>query len=276
MLAVSGHWSLEDIDWSAFDASRVDVELLKAVKASALVEHNARDYVAYLSKVFADDPKFLNEIQRWGCEEEQHGRALSRWAELADPHFDFNDAFRRFRTGYSLPVEVTESVRGSRAGELLARCVVEGGTSSFYSALKDASDEPVLKEITACIAADEMRHYKLFFNNLERYQAELPHVYDRLRVAVTRFSESSDDELAFAYYCGNADPAKERYRRGHYYRSYSCRAFGCYRFHHTSRLVSMIANAVGFHPRGFLTKVAAYLVFLSFFMRSRVLKFVTA
>jgi len=49
------------------------------------------------------------------------------------------------------------SVRGSRRGEMIARCVVESGTSSYYSAIRDASQEPVLKEIAGRIAADEYR-----------------------------------------------------------------------------------------------------------------------
>ena len=56
-------------------------------------------------------------------------------------------AFARFRAGYKLPLDATASVRGSQAGEMMARCIVETGTSSYYSALEDATDEPVLKQI---------------------------------------------------------------------------------------------------------------------------------
>ena len=53
-------------------------------------------------------------------------------------------------------------------GEMIARCMVEVGTSSYYTALRDAVREPVLKEICRHIAADEIRHYKLFYKNLLR------------------------------------------------------------------------------------------------------------
>ena len=59
------------------------------------------------------------------------------------------------------------SIRGSKRGEMIARCVVESGTSSYYSAIRDATDEPVLKEIAGRIAADEYRHYKLFYETLQ-------------------------------------------------------------------------------------------------------------
>ncbi len=147
------HWTLDDIPWARFDAARVDADVLKAVKAAAMVEHNGGDYVTYLCNVFPDDPEFQAAARAWGAEEVQHGQALARWARLADPGFDFEARFARFLAGFRLPLEAERSVRGSRTGELLARCMVEVGTSSFYSAMRDAADEPVLKEICRRIAA---------------------------------------------------------------------------------------------------------------------------
>ncbi len=160
------HWTLDDIPWDRFDPARVDPELLKAVKAASLVEYNAADYVAYLKKVFAGDPAAHAAIEVWGEEEVQHGLALGRWAEMADPSFDFRAAFAKFREGYR-PAhfdEASASIRGSRAGEMVARCVVESGTTSYYSAMRDASAEPVLREIARRIAGDEMRHWRLFYD----------------------------------------------------------------------------------------------------------------
>jgi rubrerythrin len=50
--------------------------------------------------------------------------------------------------------------------------MVEIGTSTFYTSIKDATDEPLLKHICQKIAADELRHYKLFYTHLQRYQAK--------------------------------------------------------------------------------------------------------
>ena len=99
-------WTLEDIAWGRFDAGLADPETIRAVKAACLVEHNAVDYVTYLGKVFPDDPAFMAAMQRWGDEEVQHGRALRRWAELADPCWDFAAAFATFNAGFCLPLEV--------------------------------------------------------------------------------------------------------------------------------------------------------------------------
>src|SRR5450432_1854652 len=147
-------WTLDDVQWSKFDASRVDPRLLAAAKGAALVEYNAPDYVTYLKRVFAGDAAAFAAIENWGAEETQHGSALARWCELADPSFDFEDAVRRFRAGYKPPHfadDNKESIRGSRRGEMISRCVVESGTSSYYSAIRDISEEPVLKEIAGRI-----------------------------------------------------------------------------------------------------------------------------
>ena len=106
---MSRHWTLEDIAWNDFDASKVDPDILCAVKAAALVEFNAPDYVTYLCNVFSDRPDLKAIIHQWGREEVQHGQALARWAELADPTFVFDDAFTRFREGYSIPLDSIES-----------------------------------------------------------------------------------------------------------------------------------------------------------------------
>ncbi|WP_420560046.1 ferritin-like domain-containing protein [Tepidicaulis sp.] len=246
-----GHWTLDDINWDAFEADAVDPDILAAVKAAAMVEYNAADYVTYLCNVFADYPEIQETIRVWGAEESQHGKALSAWAELADPGFTFDDAFARFQNIYSIPVDATESVRGSRAGEMIARCVVETGTSSFYTAIKDATDEPVLKEIAARIAADEFRHYKLFYDVLRKFEGEAPSLWGRAKVALGRLSEADDDELASAYYAANTPTdGSTPYSRKRFAAAYELRALTLYKRHHTDRLVSMIAKAIGMHPHG--------------------------
>lgn len=252
------HWTLEDISWNDFDPSKVDMDILRAVKAAALVEFNAPDYVTYLCNVFFDRPEVKSAVRQWGEEELQHGQALARWAELADPGFSFEAAFRRFQAGYSIPTEAIHSVRGSRAGELIARCVVESGTSSYYTAIKDATDEPVLKQIVANVAADEFRHYKLFYELFKDLKEDLPSVFGRARIAIGRVSEADDDELAYAYYAANtAADGSVPYDRARFARAYEKRALGLYRRQHTDRLVSMVGKAVGLAPRGFLMRLAS-------------------
>lgn len=240
-------WTLDDIPWDRFDSTKVDPEILRVIKAASLVEQNGADYARYLCGVFHDDPEFQEVARRWGEEEIQHGQALGRWAMLADPGFDHVDAAGRFTAGFRVDLDASASVRGSRAGELVARCIVETGTSSYYTALAEATGEPVLKAICQRIAADELRHYKLFYTHLQRYiEAERIGFWRRLLVAAGRVRESEDDELAYAYYAANENAAP--YDRRRHSRAYARRAFALYRWHHVERGTAMIFKAVGLKP----------------------------
>ena len=251
-------WSLDDIPWDQFDAAKVDAEVAAVVKTASLVERNSADYAEYLRNVFADDPAFQEAATAWAEEEAQHGVALGRWARMADPGFDFAESLRRFIEGYRIPVETNRSVRGSRTGELVARCVVESGTSSFYTALRDASREPVLRAICQRIAGDEFRHYKLFYTYLQHYlPAERPWVLRRLAVACGRFLEVDDDELSFAYHCANhPDATYDRATAGEAYR---CTVSRFYRRDHVERAAAMMLKASGVDPAGWLGTMATHL-----------------
>src|ERR1700722_2639935 len=163
------HWRIDEVAWDGFDPAKVDASVVPLVKAAAMVERNGTDYAIYLNRVFHDDPDFREAADNWALEEVQHGDALGKWAMLADPGWDFRIAFDRYRAGYQIPLDADASIRGSRTGELIARCMVETGTSSYYTALAEASSEPVLQQICRLIAADEFRHFKLFFDHMRRY-----------------------------------------------------------------------------------------------------------
>src|SRR5579875_1890446 len=245
------HWTLDDIPWERFDRSKVDPELLKIIKAASLVEHNGYEYARYLESVFRDDVSFQEAAWIWAREEVQHGKALARFAEKI-----------------RLPVEAERSVRGTRTGELIARCIVEVGTSSYYTALAAAAREPVLHEICKHIAADELRHYKLFYTHLRAYLArERVGPLRRFWVALRRFFESEDDELAFAYYAANhLDDGP--YERKRYNAAYVRRAYSYYHPGHVERGVAMALKAIGFNPRGRLSQWLAR--FAAWFMHMRV------
>ncbi len=255
-------WTMDDVHWSLFDRDKVDPLLLSAIKAAALVEYNAPDYVTYLSRVFAGSPQTLAAIEQWGREESQHGRVLGRWAELADPEFKLEEAFVRFRKGYT-PAHFAgaeeSSVRGSRRGEMVARCVVESGTSSYYTAIRDATDEPVLKEIAGRIAADEYRHYKLFYDTLNAQSEPDIGFWTRLKIAIGRVRESDDDELAYAFYCANVPPEKEAitpYKRKKYSKLSTQASMSVYHRKHIQRLVQMVVKVVGANPHGLIANLA--------------------
>jgi hypothetical protein len=222
-----------------------------------MVERNAADYVTYLTRVFAEDPDFIAAVEHWGVEETQHGDALGRWGMLADPAWDFASAFERYRAGYQIQLDAEASIRGSRTGELIARCMVETGTSSYYTALGEATDEPALKQVCRLIAADEYRHFKLFYDHMKRYLArENLSFSKRLRVALGRIGETEDDELAFAFHSAN-EPEGTPYDHERCTTAYMGRAIGFYRFNHIERGMGMIFKTIGLDPRGRVSDMAA-------------------
>jgi hypothetical protein len=252
------HWTPDDIPWERFDAARLDPDILKVVKAAAMVERNSADYATYLKNVFPGDAGFAAAADTWAAEEAQHGDVLARWAELADPAFDFAARFGVFQQGYKIPVDAEHSVRGSRAGELVARCVVEVGTSSYYTSLARTSEEPVLRAICMRIAGDEFRHYKLFYDHLGRYiEIEKPSAIAKLRVALGRILESDDDELAYAYYAANG--AGETYDRRRFADAYAARAYRFYRPDIVDRGIAMTFKAAGLNPQGRLAGLTSRL-----------------
>ena len=253
-----GSWTLDDIPWQHFNPNRLDPEIVCIVKAASLVEYNGAAYAHHLGLVFADDPAFQEIARRWGDEEVQHGVALARWATLADPGFDFAAAFARFKQGFRIDFDSARSRRGSRAGEMVARCVVETGTSSYYTALREASAEPVLQEICSRIAADELRHYRFFYKTARVYLArEKLGRWARLKIALGRLAESEDDELAYAYHAANEGELPYDRRRAS--RAYAARAFALYRPHHVERGVAMALKAVGLTPNGRLSRLVSAL-----------------
>ena len=252
---------IDSLPWGQLDCSKVESEHLQTVKAASLVEFNAYDYAGYLFKVFPDDETFHAAIRQWAEEEVLHGRALGRWAMAVDPAFDFDGAVERFRIGFSLPLDVTGSVRGSRAGELVSRCIVEVGTSSFYTAFARETEEPVLRKICAHIAADEFRHYKLFYKNLKRYLAR--DKIGRIRramIAAGRIHETEDDELAYANYAANGNLARP-YDREADGRDYLLRVYRMYRQGHMDRAIAMSFKAAGLKPHSRLAGASSRIAF---------------
>lgn len=257
-------WTIDDLPWDQLAPEKVDPDLLKIVKAASLVEYNADVYAKYLCRVFHDDPKAQERFKYWAVEEVQHGKALGVWAEAVDPQWNHEQAMAEFRRGY-VPEHFTGtndiSVRGSRAGEMVARCMVETGTSSYYTSIAESTEEPVLKQIAKNIAGDEFRHYKMFYDTMkENLDADNLSRLQRARIALGRIAESEDDELSYAYYAANyAQNAAndEPYRRKKHNREYMSRAGHYYKEEPLNRAVSMIFKACGYKPHTFGYDIAS-------------------
>lgn len=249
-------WNLKTLPWDQFHPELVDAKLLKLVKGASLVEYNSADYVEYLFNVFPDDQALRDDFRLWGVEERLHGEALREWCRLADPSWDFDKAFKRFTEAYRIPVQVSESVRGSCSQELIARCVVESGTTSFYTAMRDASREPLLREICSRIAADEVRHYHLFLSHLDRDFAvrEGVGVLGRTKTILERALEANDEELSFAYFAANEGDEFDPSKRDEYSRRYMAQIIKVYQPKHFQKGLHMVGKASGLGLRPWMTQ----------------------
>jgi len=165
------HWRLEDIPLDAIDLSRIRPreEMLFLLAAASFVEFASDTYAGHLADYYSDEPDIAEWLsQQWEQEELQHGRALRAYVLAVWPEFPWQQAYDAFFEEYR-KLCGNEGYEPTRALELVARCVVETGTSTFYRALRDLADEPVLYQLAEHIRSDEVRHYKHFLNYFDRY-----------------------------------------------------------------------------------------------------------
>jgi len=220
------------VDWGAFRPERVEADVVAIVRATCLLESRSAMYGAYLQRVLPE--RFGDDIAAWAEEEQHHGRALRRWLDLADPTFDFDDAYRRFS---ELPYHDGEvdPRRGGVSEELLSRCVVEAFASGYYYALADFTAEPLLRQLCARLMADERRHFGMFATMLST-TARLSHC-KRARVIMTRAIELTDDQVMFAAHCANPIGP---YNRGAVRRHHLRRLFAMHRSRHLSYIAKLL------------------------------------
>jgi hypothetical protein len=195
-------WSIEDIPYHDLAHAQVrhDTQLFYTVATASFIEITSDLYTRNLVEFFRGDDEIVDWLQRgWEREELQHGAALRRYVECAWPDFDWDAAYRRFMDEFTQFCSV-DQLASTRALELAARCVVETGTASFYSMLSDMSPEPVLRQVTANIRADEVRHYKYFYRHFQRYRAlERPGRAAVMRTLWNRVGEVDAEDAFYAF-----------------------------------------------------------------------------
>jgi hypothetical protein len=201
---------LADFRMRSAPGLQADPDLLAILKTTALVESRADQYAEYLHSVFwPRDHRWREAIERWNSEERQHGALLRQIVAAAEPTFDFNSAMKAYAATVPYHLCDGRSVRGSIAGELVARCVVEALASTFYRALRDSLATSIPGAALAALARDEARHYGMFVAML-REEQEGPHALGRWRrcwIGLRRMTELGDQQIIGAYVAANAATA---------------------------------------------------------------------
>ena len=165
-------WRVEDIDFSVANKklSVEDPVMLWLAIAASFTESASDIYTGNLVAYFGDDAEISAWLaSHWEPEELQHGRAFRAYVAAVWPQFDWDTAFAAFLVDYSKLCSI-EVLGPTRSLELASRCVIETGTSTLYRAVRDATKDSVLREITDHIQRDEVRHFKYFFDFFRRYQ----------------------------------------------------------------------------------------------------------
>lgn len=200
-LAAPHPWSMDEIGFDRIAHDRIVNEdtWFYVLAAASFVEsfsdlftHNLLDHMQ------GDTQASLWLRERWEPEEMQHGRALRRYVETVWPAFDWQAAFDGFSADYR-PYCKPELLEPTRALEMVARCVVETGTSGLYGLLQQISPEPVLATLVGHIRNDEVGHYKYFYHSYLRYrEIERPSRWQVARVLRQRLGVIGQEDAYLA------------------------------------------------------------------------------
>ncbi len=168
----STRWSLADLELSRIESDRVREHdsLFLLVCSASFIESGSDTYTRNLIDHFQDDPDVAAWLRdQWEPEELQHGAALKAYVQRVWPGFDWEGAYADFFEEYARLCTM-EQLEPTRGQEMVARCIVEMGTTTYYQALHEACDEPVLRDLFWRIRCDEVQHYKHFFSFFRKYR----------------------------------------------------------------------------------------------------------
>lgn len=214
-------WSVDRLPWETLKREAVagDEQLFYMVATASFVEITTDLYTTNLLEHYrGDDPLVGWLVRHWQPEELQHGVALKRYVRTVWPEFPWDEAYASFHAEYAALCNAA-ALEPTRSGEMAARCIVETGTSSYYTMLRDLSPEPLLLEIAGHIRNDEVGHYKYFYHAYLHY-ARLEGSSRRRTLAAlwrrVREANGEDAYLAFkhvhAFHAPDPSRVEEDYR----------------------------------------------------------------
>jgi hypothetical protein len=216
-------WSVDRLPWGELrrEAAAGDETLFYMVATASFVEITTDLYTHNLLDRYRDQPPLIEWLVRhWQPEELQHGVALRRYVQAVWPEFPWDEAYASFLTEYAALCN-DEALEPTRSGEMAARCIVETGTSSYYTMLRDLSPEPLLRTIAGHIRNDEVGHYKYFYHAFLHY-ARLEKVPRRAtaRALWRRIREANGEDAYVAFRHVHAFHARDRSRVEDDYRAF--------------------------------------------------------
>jgi len=199
-------WDYEiDIDYDAIDTTKIKENhfLFYLLTIASYIEITSETYAKNLSEYYSDNPEVLEWLNgSWEQEEVQHGKALKSYIEHVWTRYPWEKGYARFLELY-LPLCEVSSFQPTRGLEMVARMIVETGTSTTYRAFEDYAnslDEPVLARLCHRIYKDEVNHYSNFNHYFSYYnKGEKLGRKEIFTVIASRLKDASDEDIELGY-----------------------------------------------------------------------------
>ncbi|HMS79935.1 MAG TPA: ferritin-like domain-containing protein [Burkholderiaceae bacterium] len=143
-------WSLDDIPWDRFDATRLSEEQAQTVKMNAITEWAALPATEMFLRDNRHDPDFSAFMSVWFYEEQKHALVLMEYLRRFRPDLVPSEAELhavRFEFDPAPPLET-----------LMLHFCGEIRLNHWYRCASEWHTEPVIKHIYDTISRDEARH----------------------------------------------------------------------------------------------------------------------
>lgn len=198
-------WNYKELDYDSIKVENIKDNkfLFDVLCVASFIEITSDVYERNLSKFYAGDKALTDWLENdWEEEEVQHGKSLKAYIKQVWKDFDWDKAYKNFTQEY-LPLCNMDNFQDSKAKEMIARMVVETGTSTFYKGLAKYSqdlDEPLLGVIATNISKDEIYHYEEFEKAFKKYnEEEKLSKTDIIKILYSRLKEVNDEDVEIAY-----------------------------------------------------------------------------
>ncbi len=212
-------WDYKKIDYNAIDNEKVSENkvLFQLITIASFIEITSDLYEKNLVEFYKGDTDIVTWLENtWEPEEVQHGKALKKYIQTVWPNFDWEEAYKKFRDEYGALCTIDE-FQPTRAKEMLARMVVETGTSTFYKAVNRYAtelDEPILAGIATNISKDEIYHYDIFEEGFKKYnEEEKLSRTDITKIIYARLKEANDEDVSIAFKHINSNASFDEFKK---------------------------------------------------------------
>ena len=163
-------------DWERIEGERLSEVQLEALKTAMLVEDHIPDYSRNYQEMLAIQDglppgelafrrEMLHFVFRWVGDEDRHAHTLENYLRACgrvDGEALSSEMLATSAKPYTRPHPGPMQMA-------VHTVIQEKATQVFYACLRDAVEEPILKEVLALLSQDEARHCGFFIDLLKLY-----------------------------------------------------------------------------------------------------------